>query len=90
MDSKFNLAGISLLGVDLKTVLSFQQSTLTGLVTHTFRCVSLRECQQPAPTLASSDKNLRPFTFGLHDLCLAEQRAKEAFAGPRLNDLLLT
>src|SRR5450830_1930892 len=36
---------LKLLKTKNKIMLSFQQSTLTGLVTHTLRRVSLRECQ---------------------------------------------
>ena len=62
-------------------MLSFQQPALTGLVTNLLRGLSPRECQQPAPTLASCDQDLRTFTFVQHDQDLAVQRTEEAFAG---------
>jgi len=77
----FGGAPVASVFATVKKLLSFQQSTRKGLVTHALRRVSPRECQQPAPALASGAKNLGRFTFRLRDSILAVQQTEEAFAG---------
>ena len=77
----FGGAPIASVFATVKKLLSFQQSTRKGLVTHALRRVSPRECQQPAPALAGSDQDLRTFTFVQHDQDLAVQQTEEASAG---------
>ena len=77
----FGGAPIASVFATVKKLLSFQQSTRKGLVTHALRRVSPRECQHPAPALASGGKSLGRFTFRLRDSILAVQQTEEAFAG---------